>query len=124
MLRLFVNSWSRGSDVEEADKEALKRYRLNAGDRDRVEVVETLPAVGPDGSLCSAGLCSSPCGERARSPVRTVAPEPDRRRQSARYRRLPPAVVHRSLGQGALEQDRDQEGTTVALPQERHSESC
>ena len=45
------DSWTRGSDVEEAEKEALKRYRLSAGDRDRVEVVETLQAVGHDGSL-------------------------------------------------------------------------
>ena len=51
VLRLYVDSWTRGSDVEEAEKEALKRYRLSAGDRDRVEVVETLQAVGHDGSL-------------------------------------------------------------------------
>ena len=42
VLRLYVDSWSRRGDVEAAEKEALKRYRLNAGDRDRVEVVETL----------------------------------------------------------------------------------
>ena len=51
VLRLYVDSWTRGSDVEEAEKEALKRCRLSAGDRDRVEVVETLQAVGHDGSL-------------------------------------------------------------------------
>ena len=29
----------------------MKRYRLNAGDRDRAEIVETLQAVDHDGSL-------------------------------------------------------------------------
>ena len=51
MLRLYADSWSRKGDVEAAEKETLKRYRLNVGDRDRVEVVETLQAVGHDGSL-------------------------------------------------------------------------
>ena len=51
VLRLYVDSWSRKGDVEAAEKEALKRYRLSVGDRDRVEVVETLQAVGHDGSL-------------------------------------------------------------------------
>ena len=51
VLRMYVDSWSRSGDVEAAEKEALKRYRLSAGDRDRVEVVETLQAVGHDGSL-------------------------------------------------------------------------
>ena len=52
VLRLYVDSWSRRDDVEAAEKEALKRYRLNVGDNgDRVEVVETLRAVGHGGSL-------------------------------------------------------------------------
>ena len=52
VLRLYVDSWSRSGDVEAAEKEALKRYRLNAGDNgDRVEVVQTLQVLGYDGSL-------------------------------------------------------------------------
>ena len=50
VLRLYVTSWM-SDDAEAAAKEALKRYRLSVGEGDRVEVVETLQAVGHDGSL-------------------------------------------------------------------------
>ena len=50
VLRLYVTSWM-SDDAEAAAKKALKRYRLSVGEGDRVEVVETLQAVGHDGSL-------------------------------------------------------------------------
>ena len=51
VLRLYVDAWDAQDDAEAAAKEALKRYRLSAGAGDQVEVVETLQAVGHDGSL-------------------------------------------------------------------------
>ena len=51
VLRLYVDSWDTQDDTEAAAKEALNRYRLCVGEGDRVEVVETLRAVGHDGSL-------------------------------------------------------------------------
>ena len=50
VLRLYVTSWM-SDDAEAAAKKALKRYRLSVGEGDRVEVLETLQAVGHDGSL-------------------------------------------------------------------------
>ena len=51
VLRLQVDSWHMQGDAEDAAKEASERYRLSVVDGDHVEVVETLQAVGHDGTV-------------------------------------------------------------------------
>ena len=51
VLRLYVDGWHMQGDAEAAAKEARKRYRLSVGEDDRLEVLETLQAVGHDGTV-------------------------------------------------------------------------